>query len=215
MDRRTRLVLLAVGIALALLAFLPRLAAARLPGNDLGYAPAQPLAFSHRLHAGELQIGCLYCHAGAERSPRAGIPAAGVCMNCHKFVSAPIAVVREEDRRADEEKRKPRRIVTPEIGKLYAALGLDAEGKETGTPRPIAWERVYQLPAFAVFDHRPHVAAGVTCQRCHGAVETMERIRQESDLSMGWCVNCHRDVTRTGIDGKEVRATTDCAACHY
>ena len=75
--------------------------------------------------------------------------------------------------------------------------------------------RVHNLPDYVYFDHRAHVAAGVTCQKCHGPVESMERVRQFESLSMGWCVNCHREATENGIDGKTVHASTDCAACHY
>ncbi|MCL4850701.1 MAG: hypothetical protein KJZ78_04885, partial [Bryobacteraceae bacterium] len=81
--------------------------------------------------------------------------------------------------------------------------------------QPIAWTKVHHLPDFVYFDHRPHVNAGVTCQECHGPVETMERVRQVSDLSMGWCVNCHRNANRTGVAGKPVQASIDCSACHF
>ena len=82
-------------------------------------------------------------------------------------------------------------------------------------PQPIRWKRVHQLPDFVYFDHRPHVAYGLACQKCHGAIETMERVRQVETLSMGWCVNCHREATKNGIDGRSVHASTDCAVCHY
>ena len=215
MDRRTRIIVLSVGVLLALAVFLPRLAAARLPGNDHGYAPRQPIAFSHRLHAGEMKIDCLYCHSGAQESRTAGIPSPGLCMNCHKFVSAPIAQVRAEDKLAEAEGRKPQRVVSDEIAKIYAALGLDRELKPTAEKTPIEWVRIYRLPDFSIFDHRPHVAAGVSCQSCHGPVETMERVRQEQHLSMGWCVECHRVSTRDGIEGRPVAATLNCSACHY
>jgi hypothetical protein len=144
--------------------------------------------------------------------------------------------VRAEEELAQEEKRSPRRIVSPELKKLYAALALDENlqpdpGK---APQPITWTKIYNLPDFVYFDHRPHVNAGVTCQTCHGQVETMERVRQVGDLSMGWCVNCHRGVDRAGLDGKgnftsapapaftgvkpvthRIYASTDCSTCHY
>ena len=88
---------LLVGIGFALLATIPNLSAVRLPGNQIGYEPTQPIAFSHRLHAGELQVACVYCHSGAERSRHAGIPAAGTCMNCHRFISATRGAVRAEE----------------------------------------------------------------------------------------------------------------------
>jgi hypothetical protein len=90
-------------------------------------------------------------------------------------------------------------------------MQLDSDKK----PRPIAWVRVHNLPDFACFDHRPHVNAGVECQQCHGQVQNMERVRQVEDLSMGWCVNCHRQTGVTGVPGKKVKPSTDCAVCHY
>ena len=111
--------------------------------------------------------------------------------------------------------------VSPEIQKIYDALALtpDATGRLVLDPqkrqKPIAWVQVHSLPAFVYFDHRRHVAADVACQTCHGPVETMEQVRQFSDLSMGWCVNCHRDVNANGVKGQPVHASTDCAGCHY
>jgi len=80
---------------------------------------------------------------------------------------------------------------------------------------PLAWVQVHKLPDFVYFDHRAHGNAGVECQRCHGPVETMERVRQVEDLSMGWCVNCHRQVNQTGVADKPVEASLDCDACHH
>ena len=116
-----------------------------------------------------------------------------------------------------KENRKPRRIVSPEIQKLYSALALNDSLKRdpSKTMIPIGWMLVHKLPDFAYFDHRAHVGAGVECQKCHGAVQTMERVRQESDLSMGWCVNCHRDANANGVAGRAVKAPVDCSGCHY
>jgi hypothetical protein len=187
------------------------------PGNQQSYEPVQPIAFSHRLHSGKLQIACVYCHFGAEQSRHAGIPAAGICMNCHRLVTASRDAVLEEYQKAQQERRPAQPVISPELQKLYDALGLDDKlqpdpAKKTA---PIAWVRVHNLPAFACFDHRSHVGAGVSCQQCHGPVEEMERVRQASDLSMGWCVNCHRESARTGVSGKKVQPSTDCATCHY
>ncbi len=204
---------LVVGLLLSLFLLVPQLSALRLPGDQRGYEPRQPIAFSHRLHAGELQVGCLYCHAGAERSRHAGIPAAGVCMNCHRFVTAPLGAIRAEDDLARREGRKPRPVISAELRKLYDALALDENMQRDPRkePRPLAWIKVHNLPDFVYFDHRPHVGAGVTCQRCHGPVERMERVRQEQSLTMGWCVNCHREASRAGA----VAASIDCSTCHY
>jgi len=203
---RIRTVALAVGLVLVLTSLGSRLSAMRVPGNNRGYSPVQPIAYSHRLHAGELGIDCSYCHYAAEQSRHAGIPPAGVCMNCHKSVAAPRADVVAEDELAKAENRKPRQIVSPELQKLYTALGLNDKRERDPAlqPTPIEWVRVHKVPDFVTFDHRSHVVSDVACQKCHGPVETMERVRQHSTLLMGWCVNCHR----------ERKATLDCGACH-
>ena len=217
MASRTATAILAISLIFSLGLLVPKLAAIRLTGIQTGYEPEQPIRYSHRLHAGEMQIPCQYCHSGAESSRHAGIPSASVCMNCHRFVTAPFGAVRAEDELATKEQRAPRRIISPELRKLYDALGLgdDLQRDPAKPQRPIHWVKVHNLPDFAYFDHRPHVAAGVICQTCHGPVETMERMRQVSDLTMGWCVNCHRDANRTGIAGHPVEASIDCSICHY
>jgi len=197
MERRTRITLLVVALVLCTIALFPRLAGARLAGNHQGFAPEQPIAYSHRLHAGELEIPCLYCHSGAEKSRHAGIPSAKVCMNCHKFVTAPFALMREEDALAEEEGRTPNAVVSAELKKLFDAID---------TQTPIQWTQIHKLPDFAFIDHRRHVAAGVACQSCHGAIETMERVRQDAELTMGWCIDCHR---RESVGGG-----LNCAGCH-
>lgn len=194
----SRIVTIVLGIAavFSVLAVVPRVTATRLPGDQRGFEPAQPIEYSHRLHAGELGIPCLYCHSGAERSKHAGIPAASTCMNCHRFVKAKRATVRAEEELAKNEGRKPRPVVAEEIGKLERAVASST---------PIRWTRIHRVPDFVHFDHRPHVASGIECQKCHGPVETMERVRQMESLSMGWCLDCHR-----GKGG-----STDCARCHF
>jgi hypothetical protein len=199
-------VVLSVALAFSLVALLSNAGTVRRPGNNQGYEPVQPIEYSHRLHAGELQIQCLYCHSAAETSRHAGIPSANVCMNCHRFITAPLGAIRAEDDAAKAEKRPLRKVVSPEIAKLLKAV-------DSGTP--LVWTRIHSLPDFAYFDHRAHVNAGVTCQTCHGPVETMERVRQVSTLNMGWCVNCHRTANRDGVAGRRVRASIDCATCHF
>lgn len=154
------------------------------PTNQ-GYAPAQPISYSHAVHAGAMQVPCQYCHFSAEHGPHAGIPPAQVCMNCHK------QVLPEH----------------PEILKVSAAL-------RAGTP--IEWARVNWLPDHAFFDHGIHVTAGVECQRCHGDVQAMGRVEQAAPLTMGFCVDCHRDVSQ-GPAGRRTQASalTDCAVCHH
>ena len=208
---RTRIITLALAAAFAV--SLVTLAGAwRLPGSNQGYEPVQPIAFSHKLHAGDMQVACLYCHAGAERSRYAGIPALSVCMNCHERVTSSFASLQQA-----QQAQQAVPVESPELRKLYDTLALDdvlapVEGK---TPAPIAWQRVHQLPDFVYFDHRAHITASVQCQQCHGPIETMERVRQYETLSMGWCVNCHRDVNETGVAGKPVHASIDCVTCHY
>jgi len=197
----------------------------RLPGNQQGYAPQQPIAFSHRLHAGELQMDCLYCHFDAETSRHAGVPPLQVCMNCHTAVSSGWDVTLAERQAALKEERDPRRIVSERLRPLFDAVGVDDAGKPDPSKagKPVAWTRVHALPSFVAFSHERHVARGVACQACHGPVETMERVRQEMPLSMGWCVECHRanEAAGTGVTLPPVaqrapaHVSTDCAACHY
>jgi hypothetical protein len=206
--------LLLAGLTGCLVLFVARLCGYHLPGNQQGYAPVQPIAFSHRQHAGDLQISCLYCHCGAERSPHAGIPATSLCMNCHRFATAATETVRAEAEQARQEGRPPRRLISPELQKLYDALGLDdrLQPDPHKAQQPVAWVKVHNLPAYTRFDHRSHLQAGVECASCHGPVETMDRVRQAADLSMGWCVNCHRE--RSGVAHKPSTGT-DCATCHH
>ena len=210
--------LLTLLLTVVVIASLASLATAlRLPGDNRGYEPVQPIAYSHRLHAGELQIACVYCHSGAERSRYAGIPATSVCMNCHRQITAPFEAVEQEAAAAEKEERPVQRVISTELRKLYEGLALDDELAPVPdrTAKPIAWTKVHALPDFVRFNHSPHVVAGVTCQTCHGPIETMERVRQFAPLSMGWCVNCHREVNETGVEGRRVYAPIDCSTCHY
>ena len=109
-------------------------------------------------------------------------------------------------------------MVSPELQKLYDALAVSPATMKAlpdRDPVSIAWTKIHNVPDFVYFDHRGHVAAGVTCQQCHGPVETMEKMRQVEDLTMGWCVNCHREANRVGVAGKTVQASIGCATCHY
>ncbi len=206
MNSRIVTIVLAIGLGISWVLLAARLGQLHLPGNQQDYSPAQPIAYSHRLHAGEMQIPCLYCHYAAQTSRHASVPPAGVCMNCHKEVTTSQGAMHAEDALAEKENRKPRQIASTELQKLYDAIQRN---------QPIAWNRVYALPSFVYFDHRAHVRVGVACQQCHGPVETMERVRQFSDLSMGWCVNCHRQANQTGVAGTRVNASTNCSTCHF
>jgi hypothetical protein len=195
----------------------------RLPGDNQGYAPVQPIAFSHRVHAGELNIDCQYCHFGARQSRHAGVPPASVCMNCHQTVTASSDTLLKEKVAAQASGRDPKLIVSPELRKLYDALGLD-EGlnpSPDGQTTPIEWVRVHNLADFVYFDHRVHVARDVACETCHGPVQGMDRLRQESDLSMGWCIECHRsqsfsahEALSGSTDRIENHVSTNCVSCH-
>lgn len=155
-------------------------------GVDQGYQPVQPIHFSHKIHAGDNKIDCKYCHSSARVSKTSGIPSLNVCMNCHKSVY-------EYNGEATVEYSKE--FYDGEIKKLYAAVGWDdAEQQYTGETQPVKWVRIHNLPDFAYFNHSQHVSvAGLECQTCHGPVEEMEIMYQHSPLTMGWCVNCHRE----------------------
>ncbi|WP_010522108.1 c-type cytochrome [Aquimarina agarivorans] len=158
-------------------------------GVDQGYEPVQPIHYSHRIHAGENKIECKYCHSSARVSKHSGIPSLNVCMNCHKS----IAEVAEETQA--EGLAEYGVDYNKQIQKLYKAVGWDA-GKQvyTGKTEPVKWIRIHNLPDFAYFNHSQHVmVAGVQCQKCHGSVEEMEIMYQYSPLTMGWCINCHRE----------------------
>jgi len=217
MNERVVTVVLVVALVLSVSVLAMQAGSWHLPGNQQGYEPIQPIAFSHRLHAGEMQIACIYCHSAAEVSRHAGIPPASTCMNCHRFVAATQAAIRAEDALATKENRDTRPVVSPEIGKIYAALGLDEQRAPDPqkTPQPIAWTRVYRVPDFVNFNHSAHVNVGVACQQCHGPVETMDRVREVPGITMGWCVHCHRSAPTSGVAKKPVHPSVDCSTCHY
>lgn len=156
-------------------------------GVDQGYEPIQPIHYSHRIHAGENGIDCKYCHSSARDSKHAGIPALNVCMNCHKNVSE----VAETTATPEYSKA----FYDGEIQKLYDAVGWDkANQKYTGKTQPVKWVRIHNLPDLVYFNHSQHVTvAGIECQTCHGPVEEYELQKQFAPLTMGWCINCHRE----------------------
>ncbi|MFZ0428617.1 MAG: cytochrome c3 family protein [Acidobacteriota bacterium] len=209
----TAFFLLAIGLNLLLLGM--KLADVNLPGNDTGYEPTQPIAFSHRLHSGDLQISCFYCHPAAYRARYAGTPAPSLCMNCHRFVAARLGAVQAEEEQAKKEGREPQKVTSTEIQKIYDALGLDSELRPVRPGTRIRWLRVNRLPDFVVFHHGAHTAAGIDCAYCHGAAEKMERIRQTVSFSMGFCVNCHRLYQGRVVSGRTLVASTDCGTCHH
>ncbi|GAB2764770.1 c-type cytochrome [Salinimicrobium soli] len=155
-------------------------------GVDQGYQPVQPIHFSHRIHAGDNQIECKFCHSSARVSKTSGIPSLNVCMNCHKSISE-VAVETGTEEYSKE-------FYDGEIAKLYDAVGWDvAEQAYTGETEPVKWVRIHNLPDFAYFNHSQHVeVGGIACQTCHGPVQEMEIMYQNAPLTMGWCINCHR-----------------------
>ncbi len=155
-------------------------------GVDQGYQPVQPIHFSHKIHAGDNKIDCKYCHSSARVSKTSGIPSLNVCMNCHKSIY-------EYNGETTAEYSKD--FYDGEIKKLYEAVGWDdAEQQYTGETKPVEWVRIHNLPDFAYFNHSQHVTVGgVECQTCHGPIQEMEIVEQFAPLTMGWCINCHRE----------------------
>jgi mono/diheme cytochrome c family protein len=178
----------------------PFAAADPRPIVTMAGAPRQPIFFSHLIHAGSYRIDCQFCHADARRSPFAGVPSVERCLGCHRIIGA-------QD--------------NPEIRKIHGY----AERRE-----PIPWVRVFAVPAFTYFSHKPHVQAGLACQGCHGPIEQMRVVGAQTGpslasdllhliglrpaprpLTMGWCVDCHRE--QNARHGR--RAPLDCVACHH
>jgi len=206
---------------------------ARDLGRSQNYQPVQPIYYSHTVHAGVNQISCLYCHNGAMQGKHANIPSVNVCMNCHmginEYVKGP-KLYREDGSEVDG---------TAEIEKLYAYAGWDPVKKQySGEGKPIEWVRIHNLPDHVYFNHAQHVTVGKQdCQTCHGEIQKMGEVKQFADLSMGWCINCHReskvqftdnkfysiyekfheDLKNKKIDSVTVEKIggTECMKCHY
>jgi mono/diheme cytochrome c family protein len=152
------------------------------------YQPEQPIAFSHKVHAGENGVDCNYCHTSARKSKHSGIPSANVCMNCHTYINEGTITG------------------TTEISKIYEAVGFDPDSKtyiEGYEQQPIKWVRIHNLPDLSYFNHSQHVVAGkVECETCHGPIEEMDVVYQHAELTMGWCIDCHR-TTEVAMEGNE------------
>ena len=160
-------------------------------GRQKHYQPEQPIYYSHKVHAGINQINCLYCHGAAMDSKHAAIPSVNVCMNCHKTINTyekGPKLFRENGTEVNG---------TKEIEKLYSYAGFDPKNAAAWDPskaKPIVWTKIHSLPDHVYFNHSQHIKAGkVQCQSCHGEINNMDEVYQFSELSMGWCVNCHRD----------------------
>ncbi len=209
-------------------------------GRQQNYQPLQPIYYSHKVHAGINQINCLYCHAGAEKSKQAMIPSTNVCMNCHKQINE---YTGEKDHPLTTAEGKTING-TEQIKELYKYAGWDPVAKKYNLDKngnidakPIQWVKIHNLPDHVYFNHSQHVKVGkVQCQRCHGQIQEMDEVYQFSPLSMGWCINCHRQ-TQVQFDndyysifhkyrediksGKRAGVTvaelggTECQKCHY
>ena len=198
-------------------------------GIDQGYAPIQPIHYSHKIHAGANQIECKYCHSSARVSKHSGIPSLNVCMNCHEYIG-------EYNGEEDLENGYTKDFYTNEIKKLYNAVGWDEENQVyTGNTQPVKWIRIHNLPDFVYFNHAQHAqVAKIECQTCHGPVEEMEILYQYSPLTMGWCIDCHRESNvdkdneyyqkvheelskKYGVEQLTVAQLggIECAKCHY
>ena len=128
----------------------------------IGYAPVQPVPFSHALHNGQLGIDCRYCHIGVDQGATSTVPTAQTCMNCHSVIrtdSAALAPVRESYASGD----------------------------------PIKWVKIHQVPDYVYFNHAVHVNRGISCVECHGQINEMDVVTHSKPLSMGFCLDCHRD----------------------
>ncbi len=157
-------------------------------GRSQNYQPVQPIYYSHKVHAGVNQINCQYCHTGVYQGKQATIPSVNVCMNCHLAINE-----YKGEKIYDEAGEEVNG--TAEIKKLYKYAGFE-EGKpwDASKATPIEWVRIHNLPDHVYFNHAQHVKAGqVACQTCHGEIQKMGEVKQFTDLSMGWCVNCHRE----------------------
>jgi cytochrome c551/c552 len=154
------------------------------------YQPEQPIFYSHKVHAGINQINCLYCHGNAWESRHAAIPSVNVCMNCHKSINEYTKGPKLHRENGEEVNG------TAEIAKLYEYAGFDPKNPNAWDPskaKPIVWTKIHSLPDHVYFNHSQHVRAGkVQCQTCHGEITGMDEVKQFAELSMGWCVNCHR-----------------------
>lgn len=175
---------------------------------DVGYAPEQPVPYSHELHVGRLGLDCQYCHTNVTVAATANVPPTQTCMNCHGQI-------------------------------LTESINLLPVRESWATGQPIEWVKVHFLPDYVQFSHAIHVNNGVGCETCHGQVDQMTVVAQVEPLSMGWCLECHRqpelylrpddEITTMGyvhpsdfvernlrrIEREGILPPTDCSACHY
>ena len=182
--------------------------------TDVGYQPEQPVPYSHAFHVGQLGLDCRYCHTGVENNRKALVPSGDICMNCHMSV-------------------RPSGVSAKRIEPVI-------EGYNTETP--VEWIRIHDLPDYVMFSHQAHINVGVGCDSCHGPVHQMEVVYQHESLSMGWCLDCHRnpekhirpvdqvtnldyvnqkspkerrEIALELIEAHDIQPPENCSACHY
>lgn len=173
-----------------------------------GYQPEQPVPYSHKLHAGNLGMDCLYCHNTVDKSSFAAVPSTQTCMNCHG-----------------------------QVKKESEALRPVRESFQSGNP--VEWVKIHKLPDYVYFNHKAHVTVGVSCVSCHGRIDQMVEVKQVANLSMSWCLECHRnpapnvrpvelvtkldwkpegrdavDIGRELVAQKHINPPTNCSGCH-
>ncbi len=162
---------------------------------EVGYMPTQPGAgFSHRIHVGKLGMDCRYCHSHVDESRHSNVPTVHKCMNCHT----------EGRLSADLEE------TATQTGQFYVGSDVGADGKKISKVQfirdayekdaSIPWRKIHKLPDYVHFPHQVHVTAGVSCYSCHGPIGRMEVVHQAEPLSMGWCLECHRNPEPNLVD---------------
>ncbi len=205
-DRRVWLTLIVVGSSVVFGAGFTLYAA--WPSRvRVGYQPKQPIAFSHQVHAGQMEISCRYCHVGVDSGARATVPNLDTCMNCHSVFKG-----------------------DPKDAAQLANIKVLTDYYDKG--KPVRWNKVYDLADFVYFDHSSHMVKGLDCRSCHGAVETMNVVKKVSPLTMGWCLKCHMGNQPPVIDSanllegqtaaqlledpiyREILAPINCSTCH-
>ncbi len=170
-----------IGLILVAMLAVAAVVIAQSPSDVSSPSLDEPVAFKHKTHA-DKGIDCLYCHSNAPRGEVASIPSVEKCMGCHQ-------------------------VVTPKDPKAAAEVEKIRKAWEQGVP--LRWEKKFDQPDFVYFSHRPHIQAGVACEDCHGDVGSTDMPQPGYYITMGYCLNCHRQQAP-----EKVAKLTDCATCH-
>jgi hypothetical protein len=147
--------------------------------------PDQPVLFSHKRHVGQLGIDCRYCHTHVDESPHSNVPDVNTCINCHAGDPASDTAFLSSTLWGGNRGHK-NNVGLKLVRESYA-------GGEAEISEPIQWRRIHKLPDYAHFNHAAHINAGVSCYSCHGRIDQMAVVYQSESLSMGWCLDCHRN----------------------